>query len=71
MKIWADKCSLQHYLSGDCDVKFGVGWYRHHKDHKWRGLTISFYCYYWLLNIHLVSNYKEYSKKVNCRRIKK
>lgn len=67
MKIWVEKCVLGYYLA-DCDVKFGIGWYRHHKDHKWKGLTISFYCCYWLLNIHFVSNYKEYVNRMNYRR---
>lgn len=67
MKIWTDKCDLKSYFSGDSEVKFGIGWYRHSKDHKWWGLTIQFYMYFYLLQIHFVSNYTEYDKRMNYR----
>jgi hypothetical protein len=65
MKLWFDYCNLSGYMIDDSNVKFGIGWYRHSKDHKWFGLTIQFYMLYWLVNIHFVDNYAEYDKKVN------
>ena len=65
MKLWLDSCRLSGYMDADCDVKLGIGWFRHHKDHKWKGLTIHLYLYVWLVGIHVVDNYKEYNKKIN------
>lgn len=64
MKIWVESCSLKGYLT-DGDVKFGIGWYRHSKNHKWFGFTVHFYLLYWLISVNFVNNYKEYDKRIN------
>jgi len=65
MKILFDYCSLKHYTDGDTEVKFGIGWYKHHKSNKWWGFTIQFYFMPWLFNVTYVDNWKEYDKKIN------
>lgn len=69
MKIFFDNCRLDGYFE-DSDVKFGIGWYRHHKDNKWRGWTFQVYFWPWLVNINYVSNWVEYDKKINYRKYK-
>jgi hypothetical protein len=70
MKFWFDQCNLKAYMDGDSQVKLGIGWYRHHKNHKWFGFTIQFYLYFILLNFTYVDNYAEYDKKINYRKYK-
>lgn len=67
MKIWFEHCRLDGYFE-DCDVKFGIGWYRHHKDHKWFGFTIHFYLLHWVVVANYVNNWAEYDKKINYRK---
>lgn len=47
------------------DVKFGIGWFKHHPGHKWRGFDIIFYLYWYRVNFTFVNNWKEYDKKIN------
>jgi hypothetical protein len=68
MKIFFSQCDLRSYMYGDSNVKLGIGWYRHHKDHKWFGLTVEFYLLFWMVNVNFVSNWKEYDKRINRRR---
>ena len=66
MKIWFEYCGLNGYLSDDAaDVKFGIGWYKHSENHKWRGLTIQLYLFPWLVSINFVNNWVEYDKRIN------
>jgi hypothetical protein len=67
MKLWFSCCNLKSYLTDD-NVKFGLGWYRHHKDHKWFGFSVQFYLYFWLIDFHFVDNWQEYDKKINHKR---
>jgi hypothetical protein len=53
------------YREVDGDTKLGIGWYRHHKDHKWFGFTIIFYGLFRRVDVNFVSNYREYDKKIN------
>lgn len=64
MKIFFSYCSLPGYIE-DSNVKFGIGWYKHYKGHKWWGFTIEFYCYFWLFQANYVSNWIEYDKRLN------
>jgi len=70
MKILFNCCVLDYYFDG-CNVKFGIGWYRHSKKHKWWGLTVEFYLFKWIVIATYVSNRQEYDKKINYRRHKK
>ena len=70
MKIWLSTCDLDCYFE-DSNVKFGIGWFRHHKNHKWFGFTFHIYLLYWLVSINYVDNYKEYDKKIHYKRTKK
>ena len=63
MKVWLSNCDLNSYLD-DSNVKFGIGWYKHHRSHKWKGLTIEFYLYKWILMVNMVDNYAEYQKRI-------
>jgi hypothetical protein len=67
VKIWFDYCGLKGYMDDDSHVKLGIGWYGHSPDHKWRGFTIQFYLYRWLVNFTFVDNWKEYDKRINYR----
>ena len=69
MKLWFDYCQI--FDNDDSNVKFGIGWYRHAKTHKWWGLTIELYLLRWKVLINYVSNYAEYDKKINYRHYKK
>lgn len=73
MRLLASHCKT--YDGDDWgDVKFGLGWFRHHKNHKWFGFTIAFYCFNNRLSLTFVGNHEEYYKKINYRnrpRIKK
>lgn len=70
MRIWFEKCHLDSYFD-DSNVKVGIGWYRHHKGHKWFGFSIHFYLYRWVVVFNYVDNYVEYDKKINYRKYKK
>ena len=70
MKIWFETCHLDGYFE-DSSVKFGIGWYHHHKDHKWKGFTVQFYGFGRVLCMNCVDNYKEYDKRINYRKSKK
>lgn len=65
MKIWFEYCGLEGYMMDAPEVKFGIGWYKHSKDHKWKGFTIQLYLSPWLVSINFVSNWKEYDKRIN------
>lgn len=66
MKLWFDYCLLDIFFD-DSNVKFGIGWYKHHKKHKWKGLTIEFYLYKRIVFLNWVSNWAEYDNKINRR----
>lgn len=68
MKIWFDYCGLDGYMMNDSHVKLGVGWYKHYNMHPWKGWTVQFYLYKWLVNLNWVSNWAEYDKRINGRR---
>jgi hypothetical protein len=69
MKLFFDSGSLKDYLFGTGEsIKFGLGWYRHHKSYKYFGITFQFYLYFWLVNMTFVSDYNEYDKRINRRR---
>lgn len=68
MKIFFDWC---HIFKGDYDVKFGINWYKHHRDHKWKGFTITIYLLFWLVSVNFVDNYEEYDKRINRHRYRK
>ena len=70
MKIFFSCCDLKSYFY-DEGVKFGIGWYKHHKGHKWKGFTFQLYLYFWLVCINYVNNWAEYDKKINYRKYKK
>jgi hypothetical protein len=65
MKLWFGYCKL--YSDDWGDVKFGIGWYRHSKNHKWFGFTVALYLLYWRVQANFVDNYKEYDKRINYR----
>lgn len=71
MKLWFEYCNLESYLSGDSGPKFGFGWYRHHKHHKWFGITFQVFIYFLLFQVNFVDNYKEYDKRINYRKYRK
>lgn len=64
MRIFFNHNTLDSYHNDSC-VKFGIGWYRHHKSHKWFGITIELYLLYWVVSGNFVSNYKEYRKRMD------
>lgn len=66
MKIWFDYNYI--YEDPDFDMKLGIGWYKHHHSFKWKGLTVKFYLFFWLISVTFVSNWNEYDKKVNYRK---
>jgi hypothetical protein len=66
MKLFFGYCDLRGFFD-DNNVKLGIGWYRHSKDHEWWGLTVEFYLIKWYVNCNFVSNYKEYDKRINYR----
>lgn len=70
MKLWFEQCPLE-YLHEDSNVKFGIGWYRHHRRLKWWGVTVEFYVFKWMISANYVSNWQEYDKKINWRKYKK
>jgi hypothetical protein len=64
MRVWLD-CNILDHFFDDSSVKLGIGWYRHHPDHRWKGITIHIYLLRWLVSINLVDNWVEYNKKIN------
>ena len=66
MKIWFSHCRLSDYTEEN--VKFGIGWYGHHRDYKWRGFSVHLYLLYFLVTVNIVDNYKEYDKRMNHKR---
>ena len=60
MRIWFE---WQHNFD-DSDVWFGIGGFKHHKDHKWTGYTINLYLLKRLIQFTYVSNWTEYEKKI-------
>lgn len=70
MKLWFENCSSD-YLHEDSNVKFGVGWYRHSKKHKWWGITVELYLFKHVVMVNYVSNWYEYDKKINFKINKK
>ena len=69
MKLWFDwNCNDNTY--SDSNVKLGIGWYRHHKDHKWWGLSVEIYLFSRYIAIHYVSDYDAYDRKINRRKYK-
>lgn len=66
MRLFFNYCHLNSY--SDSDVKFGIGWYRHFKGHKWFGFSITLYLLTRMITINYVSNYKEYDKRINHRK---
>lgn len=69
MKLLFDYYSLQHEFK-DTNVKFGIGWYRHHTNHPWFGFSVQFYLYFWVFHITYVDNFKAYDERVNYRKHK-
>lgn len=69
MKLWFDYCKL--YDLEDNNVKFGIGWYRHHKGHRWWGLTIELYGFGHKFLVHYVDNWAEYDKRINSYKYRK
>ena len=51
----------------DNHTKFGIGWYRHHREHKWFGLTVDFYLPFIGFNVTFVSDIVAYNKRMNFR----
>lgn len=66
MKIWFGHCKMCYDY--DNDVKLGIGWFVHHKDHKWKGITFIFYLIFYRVDVTCVDNFKEYDKKINYRK---
>ena len=64
MKIW--------YECGPCpdDPKLFIDWYKHHKDHKWKGFTMTFGALGELVQFTWVNDYKKYKKGMKLRRKK-
>ncbi len=67
MKLLFNYCDLRGFMDGAADVKLGVGWYKHHKDHKWWGFTLEFYLLFCYVNFTYVSDYKAYKKRMSYR----
>lgn len=70
MRIFFNYCHLDGYIE-DSNVKLGIGWYKHHKGHKYFGFTLEFYLFIWLFQFNYVDNWIEYDKKINRRFRKK
>ncbi len=70
MKLLFDRCNLQSYFD-DSNVRLGMGWYRHSKDHKWWGITVEFYLLYWMITATFVNDFDAYDRKINYRKYKK
>jgi hypothetical protein len=69
MKALFSYCHLPSFVSDShVNPKIGFGWYKHHKDNKWRGITVEFYLFKWIFFITFVDNYEEYNKKINRKR---
>lgn len=50
-------------ISNDRDetLRLGVGWYRHHKKHPYKGFTVVLRLIWWDVILTYVNNYKAYS----------
>ncbi len=66
MKIWLN-CSIKYE---DNDVWLGLGSFKHHKDHKWKGWTLHIYLFKWMISFNYVSNWKEYNNRMKWRKQK-
>lgn len=58
MKIWFDMCH-----SWEEAPKVGIDWYKHHKNHSWKGFTLQFFFFKYVFEINYVNNYKKYKQK--------
>lgn len=67
MKIWFD---WNDNTYSDCNIKLGIGWFRHHEGYNWWGLTVEIYLIKRSMTITYVDNYNEYDRKINYRKYK-
>jgi len=70
MKLLFDHNQMCDYFE-DSNIKFGIGWYRHHKDHPWFGFSLEFYLLYWMFSVTFVSDFDAYDRKINYRKYRK
>lgn len=66
MRAWFD-CNILDFYFDDSNVKFGIGWFRHSKNHPYKGITIEFYLFKYLVHLTIVNNIVEYDNTMNRR----
>ena len=57
MKIWFERS----YSYKTDEVTVGLYWYRHAKDHPWKGVSIQFMFLKWMLSGHWVNDFALYT----------
>lgn len=66
MRAWFDYRILDYYFE-DSNVRLGLGWYWHSKNHKYKGLTIEFYLFKYIVSLNIIDNIVEYNNVINRR----